>query len=147
MTVAVLLRPINGCGLSGLSKFYFLFCNLHLLRFTMPKAASAKTSKAATSKANAKSSKTGGKEKRAPTAYNIFISNHMSEWKASNPGSKNKDAMKALGAMWATSEENPNRGKPSTKKSKGRAAPASSSPTSSRQAKDDAPSSDGIDVA
>ncbi|KIK70460.1 hypothetical protein GYMLUDRAFT_209628 [Collybiopsis luxurians FD-317 M1] len=110
----------------------------------MPKAASDKTTKAATSKANGK---TGEKEKRGPSAYNLFVAKHMSEWKAANPGAKNKDAMKAIGAMWADSEENPNRGKPTKKKSKARKATASSSPTSSHPASDakenDDPSSDG----
>ncbi|KAJ3869232.1 hypothetical protein EV359DRAFT_76928 [Lentinula novae-zelandiae] len=77
----------------------------------MPKASSTSTSKAASKGANAKTSK-APKEKRPPSAYNIFVSEKIKSWKASNPKANAKDAMKAVSVMWASAEENPNRGKP-----------------------------------
>lgn len=67
--------------------------------------------KAATKRANTKTSKAGmsslyihsspyqpssdkgDKPKRAPSAYNLFVQAHMKEWKESHPGAPIKEAM------------------------------------------------------
>lgn len=35
-----------------------------------------------------------GKTKRPPSAYNLFVKEHMKSYLADNPGKTNKDAMK-----------------------------------------------------
>ncbi|KAJ7455123.1 hypothetical protein FB451DRAFT_646712 [Mycena latifolia] len=56
------------------------------------------------------------KQKRAPTAYNIFVGEHIKKWKADHPEEPHRNGMAAVAVMWATAEENPNRGKPVVKK-------------------------------
>jgi len=109
---------------------------------TMPKAASASTSKAATKKANTKTAKAPKekKEKRPPSAYNVFCAANMKPWIEAHPDNK-KGAMKAMGEMWAKAPENP-KNTASTNKSKVPKATASSSPASSSQP-DDAQENDG----
>jgi hypothetical protein len=68
-----------------------------------------------------------GKPKRPPTAYNLFVKEHMKNYLAENPGKTNKDAMKhvrpilplvllfthshfQIGALWKDAPENPRRG-------------------------------------
>ena len=67
------------------------------------------------------------KTKRAPTAYNLFVKEHMKAYLSDNPGKTNKDAMKhvrsisllarffthdhsQIGALWKDAPENPRRG-------------------------------------
>lgn len=67
------------------------------------------------------------KTKRAPTAYNLFVKEHMKSYLSDNPGKTNKDAMKhvrpilplallfthnylQIGALWKDAPENPRRG-------------------------------------
>ncbi|KAJ4485599.1 hypothetical protein J3R30DRAFT_3696975 [Lentinula aciculospora] len=114
----------------------------------MPKAPSTSTSKAATKSVKTKTSKEP-KEKRPPSAYNMFVSEKMKSWKADNPGANAKDAMRAVGVMWASAEENPNRGKPlKSRKAKTPkdtySAPASSSQPPSDE--NDVPSSDSVNA-
>ncbi|KIM74281.1 hypothetical protein PILCRDRAFT_828363 [Piloderma croceum F 1598] len=78
----------------------------------MAKTATATTTKAATRSANEKTKvPKEDKPKRAPSAYNLYVSQHMKPWLADNPGMKNTDAMKAIGVMWKDAPENPNQGK------------------------------------
>ncbi|KAE9409274.1 hypothetical protein BT96DRAFT_913435 [Gymnopus androsaceus JB14] len=121
----------------------------------MPKAAADSSSKAATKKANDKTTKAPKeKGKRAPTAYNLFCAANMKNWNEANPG-KPKECMKAMSEMWKKAPENPkNSGGATTKKSKVPKATASSSPASSSQPtvddtkENDVPSSDvDIDIA
>ncbi|KIJ13174.1 hypothetical protein PAXINDRAFT_100855 [Paxillus involutus ATCC 200175] len=79
----------------------------------MAKTATETSTKAATKRANAKSTKADkeDKPKRAPTAYNLFVQAQMKEWKANNPGAPIKEAMVEIGALWRDAPENPNRGK------------------------------------
>ncbi|KAJ3721968.1 hypothetical protein FB446DRAFT_747879 [Lentinula raphanica] len=110
----------------------------------MPKAPSASTSKTATKSAKTKTSKEP-KEKRPPSAYNVFVAERMKTWKADNPGANAKDAMRAVSVMWASAEENPNRGKPP--KSKKAKTPKNDAPMSSSQPVSDEheiPSSDSV---
>ncbi|KAJ3717281.1 hypothetical protein DFJ43DRAFT_1099642 [Lentinula guzmanii] len=112
----------------------------------MPKAPSASVSKAATKSVKTKTSK-DPKEKRPPSAYNIFVAEKMKSWKADNPGANAKDAMKAVGAMWANAEENPNRGKPPKSKKAKTPKNTSNVPASSSQPasdENDVPSSDDV---
>ncbi|KAJ8496998.1 hypothetical protein ONZ45_g12229 [Pleurotus djamor] len=51
------------------------------------------------------------KEKREPSAYNVFIKENMTKWLKENPGKKAGEAMKELGAQWKDHPKNPNRGK------------------------------------
>ncbi|KAI0289771.1 hypothetical protein BC826DRAFT_914111, partial [Russula brevipes] len=50
------------------------------------------------------------KPKRAPSAYNLFVKEHMKAYLTDNPGKTNKDAMKHIGALWKDAPENPKRG-------------------------------------
>ncbi|KAF7300174.1 hypothetical protein MKEN_01341000 [Mycena kentingensis (nom. inval.)] len=84
----------------------------------MAKETSAKVTKTATkdastkTKKDAKTDKDGNpKEKRPPSAYNLFVKENMPIWKAANEGKSHKDAMAGIAAMWRDSPENPNRGK------------------------------------
>ncbi|KAF8548352.1 hypothetical protein OG21DRAFT_1471317 [Imleria badia] len=87
----------------------------------MAKSATVTATKAATKRANAKTSKQD-KPKRAPSAYNLFVQAKMKEWKENNPGAPNKDAMVEIGALWRDAPENPNRGKePKSRKPKANA--------------------------
>ncbi|KAN0126283.1 hypothetical protein V8E53_015206 [Lactarius tabidus] len=77
----------------------------------MARTATETTAKTATRRANTKSTKdVEGKIKRAPTAYNLFVKEHMKNYLAENPGKTNKDAMKHIGALWKDAPENPRRG-------------------------------------
>ena len=40
-----------------------------------------------------------GKTKRPPTAYNLYVKEHMKTYLADNPGKTNKDAMKHVGLV------------------------------------------------
>jgi hypothetical protein len=68
-----------------------------------------------------------GKAKRAPSAYNLFVKEHMKTYLVDNPGKTNKDAMKhvrlilslvllfihdhfQIGVLWKDAPENPRRG-------------------------------------
>ncbi|KAI9454388.1 hypothetical protein BJY52DRAFT_1284679 [Lactarius psammicola] len=68
------------------------------------------TTKTATRRANTKSKDTEGKTKRPPSAYNLFVKEHMKTYLAENPGKTNKDAMKHVRALWKDAPENPKRG-------------------------------------
>ncbi|KAJ8495217.1 hypothetical protein ONZ45_g12947 [Pleurotus djamor] len=81
----------------------------------MPKCAGAPKTKSASS-AKTKSSTSAKvakpvKEKREPSAYNVFIKENMTKWLKENPGRKAGEAMKELGAQWKDHPKNPNRGK------------------------------------
>jgi len=86
----------------------------------MPRSATETTTKAATKKANTKTAKEPkAKSKRAPSAYNLFMGEHLKAWRADHPGTQVKEAMSAVAAMWRDAPENPNRGKePAAKKPK-----------------------------
>ena len=43
----------------------------------------------------------GDKPKRAPSAYNVYVSSHMKPWLDKNPGKTNKDAMKAVSSPFS----------------------------------------------
>ncbi|KAI0067217.1 hypothetical protein BV25DRAFT_1819526 [Artomyces pyxidatus] len=80
----------------------------------MAKTATDTTTKTATRRANAKTTRTkdgATKTKRAPSAYNNFVKAHMSKYLAENQGKTNRDAMTYIGALWKDAPENPNRGK------------------------------------
>ncbi|KAK7682598.1 hypothetical protein QCA50_014398 [Cerrena zonata] len=94
----------------------------------MAKTASETQTKAATKSANAKT--TGG-GKRAPSAYNKFMAEHMKQWRVDNPGRPVKDAMSAVAALWRDAPENPNRGQEPKKKTK--KAPAAKPARSSKK--------------
>ncbi|KAH9957144.1 hypothetical protein BC827DRAFT_1083239, partial [Russula dissimulans] len=72
--------------------------------------------KAATRRATAKSKDADGKAKRPPSAYNLFVKEHMKTYLAEHPGKTNKDAMKYIGALWKDAPENPKRGQESKEK-------------------------------
>ncbi|KAN0113623.1 hypothetical protein V8E52_007549 [Russula decolorans] len=75
----------------------------------MARTASEVTTKTATRRANAKP-KADVKTKRKPSAYNLFVKEHMRVYLAEHPGKTNKDAMKHIGALWKDAPENPKRG-------------------------------------
>ncbi|KAI0298059.1 hypothetical protein B0F90DRAFT_1633135 [Multifurca ochricompacta] len=64
-----------------------------------------------------------GKTKRPPSAYNLFVKEHMKTYLADNPGKTNKDAMKHIGALWKDAPENPKRGQEAKVKEKATKAP------------------------
>ncbi|KAJ7661338.1 hypothetical protein DFH06DRAFT_373060 [Mycena polygramma] len=81
----------------------------------MAKTATTTKTKTATKDANtktkAKKADDGGeKTKRAPSAYNIYVSENLKKWNEANPDKK-KQGMAAVAAMWKDAPENPNRGK------------------------------------
>ncbi|KAH7920883.1 hypothetical protein BV22DRAFT_1039284 [Leucogyrophana mollusca] len=76
----------------------------------MTKTITETSTKAATKRANTKSSQ-ADKPKRQPTAYNLFVKAHMKPWLDSHEGSNVKEAMKEIGVLWRDAPENPNRGK------------------------------------
>ncbi|KAH9992200.1 hypothetical protein BJV74DRAFT_834837 [Russula compacta] len=76
----------------------------------MARTATETTTKTATRRVNAKSKDSDGKAKRSPSAYNLFVKEHMKTYLADHPGKTNKDAMKHIGALWKVSPENPKRG-------------------------------------
>ncbi|KAL4257097.1 HMG box domain-containing protein [Pleurotus pulmonarius] len=97
----------------------------------MPKIqAGASKAKSATKATTTKPAKQEVKEKREPSAYNVFIKTEMATWRQANPGKKVTEAMKELGAMWRDHPSNPNRGK----------APKSKSKTTSAKGKENLPS-------
>ncbi|KAG8993738.1 hypothetical protein FRB94_006373 [Tulasnella sp. JGI-2019a] len=60
-----------------------------------------------TAKASKNASKKGDgtkppKEKKPPSAYNLFVKEQMPIWKAANRDAPPKDAMKAIGEMQAS---------------------------------------------
>ncbi|KAF7793751.1 hypothetical protein EIP86_004870 [Pleurotus ostreatoroseus] len=55
---------------------------------------------------------------RAPSAYNLFMKEHLKPYREANPGTSNKDAMKAIAAQWRDAPENPNRGQEPKAKAK-----------------------------
>ncbi|KAI0313856.1 hypothetical protein OF83DRAFT_494853 [Amylostereum chailletii] len=48
---------------------------------------------------------------RAPSAYNVYMSEHLKPYRDTHEGVSVKDAMKEVAAMWRDAPENPNRGK------------------------------------
>ncbi|TDL21670.1 hypothetical protein BD410DRAFT_828909 [Rickenella mellea] len=82
----------------------------------MPRTATATTTKTATKRANAKTTKAKEdkpeKVKRAPSAYNIFMGIHLKKWREEHPGGSVKEGMTEVAAMWRDSPENPKRGQP-----------------------------------
>ncbi|OJA10100.1 hypothetical protein AZE42_07533 [Rhizopogon vesiculosus] len=95
----------------------------------MAKTETESKTKAATKRANTKTSKADkeDKPKRAPSAYNLFVQAHMKEWKESHPGAPIKEAMSEIAVMWRDAPENPNRGKePKARKTKEPGAPKAS---------------------
>ncbi|KAG8848862.1 hypothetical protein FRB96_000994 [Tulasnella sp. 330] len=80
----------------------------------MPAARTIKTN--TTSKAGRNASKDASakepKEKRAPSAYNIFVKEQMPLWKAAHPTAPHSEAMKGIGEIWAKHADNPNKGQP-----------------------------------
>ncbi|KAJ7231159.1 hypothetical protein B0H12DRAFT_217902 [Mycena haematopus] len=78
--------------------------------------------KAATTKTKAKKTDDNGeKKKREPSAYNIFVRTNLPKWNEAHPDRK-KEGMGEVAKLWANAEENPNRGKPVTKKGAPKAA-------------------------
>ncbi|KAF5351414.1 hypothetical protein D9758_013509 [Tetrapyrgos nigripes] len=60
------------------------------------------------------------KQKRPPSAYNLYIKNNSAKWKEENPGKKQSEMMKEMAVLWKDADENPNKGrepKPKKKKS------------------------------
>ncbi|KAI0260465.1 hypothetical protein BC834DRAFT_831800 [Gloeopeniophorella convolvens] len=104
------------------------------------------TTKAATRRANAKtrSKDADGKAKRPPSAYNLFVKEHMKAFLTDNPGKTNKDAMKHIGALWKDAPENPRRGQ----ETKGKASKAPKVPKRSKKtaATDDSEGPEGPEV-
>ncbi|KAH9986063.1 hypothetical protein BJV77DRAFT_915815, partial [Russula vinacea] len=74
------------------------------------------STKTATRRANAKPKDTDVKAKRKPSAYNLFVKEHMKAYLAEHPGKTNKDAMKHIGALWKDAPENPKRGQETKEK-------------------------------
>lgn len=97
-----------------------------------------------------------GTGKRAPSAYNKFMAEHMKQWRAENPGRPVKEAMSAVSqirfsylsmsmftntrdwhpkvaAEWRNAPENPNRGQDPKKKTK--KVPAEKAPSRSSKKK------------
>ncbi|KAI9511941.1 hypothetical protein F5148DRAFT_184535 [Russula earlei] len=85
----------------------------------MARTATETTTKTATRRANAKS-KDGwhfiSVVYRAPSAYNLFVKEHMKTYLAEHPGKTNKDAMKHIGALWKDAPENPKCGQETKEK-------------------------------
>ncbi|KAF9072806.1 hypothetical protein BDP27DRAFT_389676 [Rhodocollybia butyracea] len=71
----------------------------------MPKSAPAATSK--TTKQASKNTAKEPKEKRPPSAYNVFVKEQLPIWKSEHPDVSAKEAMKGVRALWASAEENP----------------------------------------
>jgi len=84
----------------------------------MPKAATETKTKAATKSANTKPKEGKTKTKRAPSAYNLFMAEHLKKWREENPGQPHKSGMSAVAALWKDAPENPNRGKEPGEKKK-----------------------------
>ncbi|KIP05429.1 hypothetical protein PHLGIDRAFT_36458 [Phlebiopsis gigantea 11061_1 CR5-6] len=106
----------------------------------MAKTATETKTRKATKAATAKPTKA----KRAPSAYNLWMKDNLKLYKEKNPGTAQKDAMKAVGAMWRDAPENPRRGEePKTRTKKAPVAkskkPADETATSEAEAD---PSSD-----
>ncbi|KAF5344530.1 hypothetical protein D9758_016472 [Tetrapyrgos nigripes] len=40
------------------------------------------------------------KEKRPPSAYNLYIKNNSAKWKEENPGKKQSEMMKEMAVLW-----------------------------------------------
>ncbi|KAJ7667182.1 hypothetical protein B0H17DRAFT_950611 [Mycena rosella] len=56
------------------------------------------------------------KPKRAPSAYNIYVKEHLPKWIAAHPDRPRTDGMGAVAALWADAPENPKRGQPVVKR-------------------------------
>ncbi|KAL0953104.1 hypothetical protein HGRIS_004375 [Hohenbuehelia grisea] len=101
----------------------------------MPKAAS--DSKKASS---AKGKKDTKKDKRAPTAYNLFVKANLQPWRAANAGKTPGEAMAHMAALWREHPDNPNRGKePKARK------PKAGAKKTKRGKENDAPADIGSD--
>ncbi|KAF8521921.1 hypothetical protein BU17DRAFT_87480 [Hysterangium stoloniferum] len=86
----------------------------------MPKASTEKSTKASTKAANAKTAKPLKEEKakRPPSAYNVFMKDRLTTYKADHPELNHKEAFTAVAALWKDAPENPNRGKEAGSKKK-----------------------------
>ncbi|KAF5328139.1 hypothetical protein D9758_016722 [Tetrapyrgos nigripes] len=87
---------------------------------TMPKVPSTSTSSKSSSKATKDKPAGEKKQKRPPSAYNLYIKNNSAKWKEENPGKKQSEMMKEMAVLWKDADENPNKGrepKPKKKKS------------------------------
>ncbi|KAG9019893.1 hypothetical protein FRB90_000023 [Tulasnella sp. 427] len=93
----------------------------------MPAARTPKTATTSAKKASKRDKKDGGepKEKRPPSPYNLFVKEQMPIWKQANPGRPVKEAMQEIAALWAESDLNANKGKPSKSKAKKKSSKAS----------------------
>ncbi|KAF8266270.1 hypothetical protein EI94DRAFT_216345 [Lactarius quietus] len=106
----------------------------------MARTATETTTKTATRRANTKSTKdVEGKTKRAPTAYNLFVKEHMKTYLTDNPGKTNKDAMKHIGTLWKDAPENPRRGQAVKER------PPKKAPKRSKKAAEEPEESEGIE--
>ncbi|KAI0268474.1 hypothetical protein BGY98DRAFT_924885 [Russula aff. rugulosa BPL654] len=79
------------------------------------------------------------KAKRKPSAYNLFVKEHMKVYLAEHPGKTNKDAMKHIGALWKDAPENPKRGQEAKEKD-------TKAPKRSKKATTKVPESEGPQV-
>ncbi|KZP20680.1 hypothetical protein FIBSPDRAFT_954374 [Athelia psychrophila] len=91
----------------------------------MAKASTDKSTKSATKDANARTkapkAEKEKKEKRAPSAWNIYMGEHLKTIKEAT-GKTGPEAMKEVAALWKDAPENPNRGKePKARKPKAKA--------------------------
>ncbi|KAH8983964.1 hypothetical protein EDB86DRAFT_166798 [Lactarius hatsudake] len=107
----------------------------------MARTATETTTKTATRRANAKPKDAEGKPKRPPSAYNLFVKEHMKTYLAENPGKTNKDAMKHIGALWKDAPENPRRGQDAKEK-----APKKAPKRSKKAAEEDSEGAEGPQV-
>ncbi|KAJ7111739.1 hypothetical protein C8R44DRAFT_742121 [Mycena epipterygia] len=92
----------------------------------MAKTATVTKTKTATKEANTKTKDTKSKAKtnadgtekpkRAPSAYNTFVSINLKKWHEENPDIPRTQGMSAVAALWADAPENPKRGQPVTKR-------------------------------
>ncbi|CAL1717465.1 unnamed protein product [Somion occarium] len=82
----------------------------------MVKAVSETQTKTATKSANVKPRAGGGK--RAPSAYNKYVSDHLKQWRDEHPDRPVKEAMSAVAAQWHDAPENPNRGQEPKRRTK-----------------------------
>ncbi|KAJ3491514.1 hypothetical protein NLI96_g638 [Meripilus lineatus] len=109
----------------------------------MVKTTTESQSKTATKSANTKPRGTSGK--RAPSAYNKYVSEHLKLWRESNPDRPVKEAMAAVAAQWRDAPENPNRGQ--EPKKRGKKAPAEVPAAATRQSRRGQPSSSDAEHA
>ncbi|KIY68534.1 hypothetical protein CYLTODRAFT_443262 [Cylindrobasidium torrendii FP15055 ss-10] len=106
----------------------------------MPKAAPAKSvAKSASKSSKGFQKEDKPKEKRAPSAWNVYYTEHLPAWKA-NPANADKKihaAMAEIAGLWRNDPANPKRGQAPRKRAKksadGPPVDASSSAPSSSQ--------------